>query len=72
MRINKTKCIIVALLLFVTFISIFPFFWMLVNSFMSSENIFALPLKFWPDKLFKKGMWDNYRTVINEYNFAPM
>lgn len=69
-KMKGTKIILVLLLLLVTFLSIFPFVWMLVNSFMSSENIFALPLKFWPDKLFKPGMWDNYQKVIKDYNFG--
>lgn len=65
-----SKIVLVAFLVLVTFVSVFPFVWMLANSFMSSENIFALPLKFWPDKLFKKGMWSNYKTVVSEYNFG--
>lgn len=69
-KMKGTKLIIVILLLLVTFLSIFPFVWMLVNSFMSPENIFALPLKFWPDKLFKPGMWENYQKVIKEYDFG--
>lgn len=65
-----SKIVLVVFLVLVTFVSVFPFVWMLANSFMSSENIFALPLKFWPDKLFKKGMWSNYKTVVSEYNFG--
>lgn len=32
-------------------------------------EIFALTPNFIPAKLFKEGMWDNYRTILSEYNF---
>ncbi len=65
-----SKILIIFFIILATFVSIFPFFWMLANSFMSEDQIFALPLKFWPDKLFKKGMWDNYREVFSNFSFA--
>ena len=65
-----SKALIIFLIIFATFISIFPFVWMLANSFMSEDQIFALPLKFWPDKLFKKGMWDNYKEVFSNFSFG--
>ncbi len=51
-------------------VMIFPFFWMLVNSFNSEQNIFRLPPSFIPDKLFKKDMFENYKVVLKDYNFA--
>ena len=66
---KSSHIIVLILLILVTFISIFPFVWMVVNSFMSDDQIYAFPPRFWPEKLFKKGMWDNYATVLNAYNF---
>ncbi len=66
---KRSKYVILALVIIVTFISIFPFIWMVLNSFMSDEQIYAYPPRFWPEKLFKKGMWENYAVVLNAYNF---
>lgn len=66
---KHTRFIVPILVLLVTFISIFPFIWMVMNSFMTDEQIYAFPPRFWPEMLFKPGMWDNYTTVLNSYNF---
>ncbi len=66
---KRSKYVILALVIIVTFISIFPFIWMVLNSFMSDEQIYAYPPRFWPEKLFKRGMWENYAVVLNAYNF---
>ncbi len=66
---KRSKYVILALVIIVTFISIFPFLWMVLNSFMSDEQIYAYPPRFWPEKLFKRGMWENYAVVLNAYNF---
>ena len=65
-----SKTVIIILLVLAALVSLFPFIWMLANSFMSEDQIFALPLKFWPDKLFRKGMWDNYREVFSNFSFG--
>lgn len=65
-----SKILILFLIILAVLVSIFPFLWMLANSFMSEDQIFALPLKFWPDKLFKKGMWDNYREAFSNFSFG--
>ena len=65
-----SKALVIFFVVLATFISIFPFVWMLANSFMSEDQIFAIPLKFWPDKLFRKGMWDNYVEVITKFDFG--
>ena len=65
-----SKVIVILLIILAVAISIFPFLWMLANSFMSEDQIFALPLKFWPDKLFKKGMWDNYVEAFSNFSFG--
>lgn len=54
----------------VTIIYIFPFLWMVSNSFMSDKNIFSVPPKFIPDLLFSEKMFDNYKKVFTEYNFG--
>ncbi len=66
---SNSRFIIPILVLLVTFISVFPFIWMVLNSFMSDAQIYAYPPRFWPEKLFKKGMWENYAVVLNAYNF---
>ena len=62
--------IVIFFIILAVAVSIFPFIWMLANSFMSEDQIFALPLKFWPDKLFKKGMWDNYVEAFSNFSFG--
>ncbi len=54
----------------VSIIYIFPFLWMLSNSFMSDKNIFSVPPKFIPDLLFKPQMFDNYKNAFTQYNFG--
>ena len=65
-----SKVVVVILIILAVVISVFPFVWMLANSFMSESQIFAIPLKFWPDKLFKKGMWENYIEAFSNFNFG--
>jgi multiple sugar transport system permease protein len=49
---------------------IFPFLWMLANSFKSDQGIFSIPPELLPDKLFEKGMFSNYVSVFGSYNFG--
>lgn len=63
------KTIIYILLVIVAIIAIFPFLWMVSNSFSTEKNIFKMPPEMIPDKLFKEGMFDNYITVLKDYNF---
>jgi multiple sugar transport system permease protein len=68
---KKTNAVwIYVLLVTITLMSIFPFLWMLSSSFNSDSNIFAIPPKMIPDMLFKTGMFNNYLTVLTEFNFA--
>ena len=64
------KMIIYIVLIFVSFLTIFPFLWMIVNSFNSSANIFIIPPRIIPDKFLKPGMFSNYITVLKEFNFG--
>lgn len=62
--------IVYSFLIILAIVMIFPFFWMIVNSFNSEQNIFRVPPSFIPDKLFKKDMFENYKVVLKDYNFA--
>lgn len=64
------KAIRYILMLFVCIIYIFPFFWMVMNSFMSEGAIFSLPPKFIGDLLFTDKMWYNYAMVFSQYSFG--
>ncbi len=57
------------LMFIVCIIYIFPFFWMVMNSFMSEGAIFSLPPKFIGDLLFTDKMWYNYSMVFSQYSF---
>jgi len=64
------KIFIYTLLGIIAIIMIFPFAWMVINTFNSEESIFQIPPKIIPDKLFKRDMFDNYITVLRDYNFS--
>ena len=53
----------------IALVMIFPFFWMFLNTFNTEANIFRIPPSFVPDLLFKRNMFENYVTVLKEYNF---
>lgn len=58
------------LILIASIIAIFPFLWMLQNSFNTAENIFGSSTFSVPDLLFKHNMFENYEIVIGKYNFG--
>jgi multiple sugar transport system permease protein len=51
-------------------ITLFPFLWMLLNSFNSEGNIFSVPPKFIPDLLGTEHMFDNYLTIFKEFHWG--
>lgn len=63
------KILLYSLLIIISLTTIFPFLWMLSSSFKTMGEIFSLTPNFIPSKLFKAGMWDNYKTILSEYNF---
>lgn len=69
-KITAAKTIRFLIILVVSAIYLFPFLWMLSNSFMSESSILSLPPKLVPDLLFREGMWENYRLVFTKYNFG--
>ncbi len=64
------RIFIYVVLIFISFLTIFPFLWMVINSFNSSANIFSIPPRIIPDKFLKPGMFSNYVTVLKEFNFG--
>ena len=63
------KTVLYTLMTILAIVSLFPFYWMVVNSFNSEENIFRIPPSLVPDKLFTKDAFENYVVVLKEYNF---
>lgn len=49
------------------FVLVFPFLWMVATSFTSGRAIFRLPPRF--DLMFTPQMFDNYVTVLRDYDF---
>jgi multiple sugar transport system permease protein len=51
-------------------ITLFPFLWMLLNSFNSESSIFSVPPRFIPDLLGTRHAFDNYLTIFREFNWG--
>ncbi len=66
---RSRKLLLYLILFIISLTTIFPFLWMLSSSFKTMGEIFSLTPKFIPSKLFKPGMWENYRMILQEYNF---
>jgi multiple sugar transport system permease protein len=69
-KINKSTIIRICIIVIVSIIAVFPFFWMLQNSFNTEQNIFTKKIFGFPELLFKKNMFENYILVIRDYNFG--
>ncbi len=69
-RIPTTHIIRVILIVLISIVAVFPFLWMLSNSFNSAQNIFKLPPSLIPDLLFAENMFENYVSVVTEFNFG--
>ncbi len=65
----KKKLLLYLLLIIISLTTLFPFLWMLSSSFKTMGEIFSLTPNFIPSNLFKEGMWENYRMILQEYNF---
>ena len=59
-----------AVLIVAGIITLFPFLWMLLNSFNSEGNIFSVPPKFIPDLLGTKQAFDNYLRIFKEFHWG--
>jgi multiple sugar transport system permease protein len=51
--------------LLLTFVALFPFFWMLSSSLKSETAMYDFPIKWIPDEI----RWDNYAKVFSKANF---
>jgi len=51
-------------------ITLFPFLWMLLNSFNSESSVFSVPPRLIPDLLGTKHAFDNYLTIFREFNWG--
>lgn len=64
---NKiAKLVIRVLLIFMSVICIFPFFWLVRSSFMTSSEIFAMPMKWLPETL----LIENYKNALTQVPFG--
>ena len=70
MKAKQAQVYRLLLISLVTILYVFPFLWMVSNSFMSDKNIFSVPPKFIPDLLFTDEVFDNYKNVFSRYNFG--
>ncbi|WP_067621750.1 carbohydrate ABC transporter permease [Alicyclobacillus acidiphilus] len=55
-----------ALLIICTIMMLFPFYWLLRSAFMSSREIFSVPMKWWPSHL----LWSNFVDTFQDAPFA--
>jgi len=60
----------IGLIVLIAAINIFPFLWMLSNSFNTEKGIFSTSVQLIPDLLFTSRMFENYISVITEFNFG--
>lgn len=49
---------------------LFPFMWMLMNSFNTESSIFKVPPNIIPDLLFTDRMFENYQQVLGTFHFG--
>ncbi len=64
-KISILKILIYAFLLTMSLACLFPFFWMIRSSFMSSEEIFAIPMKWIPNEI----LYINYSEALSSIPF---
>lgn len=57
--------IILILLIGVALVMVFPFLWMVLGSVKSKSELFAMPIKWFPET----AMWNNYKQVITKVPF---
>lgn len=70
MKRHRVSPVRVALIVLIAAINIFPFLWMLSNSFNTEKGIFSTSVQLIPDLLLTSRMFENYLTVITEFNFG--
>ncbi len=60
----------VILILIIALINVFPFLWMLTNSFNTEKGIFSTTVQLVPELMFTGRMFENYLTVIRDFDFG--
>lgn len=60
------KVVLYLLLAVCTVMMLFPFFWLLRSAFMSSREIFSVPMKWWPAHL----LWSNFSQTFQDAPFG--
>lgn len=52
-------------LITVSILFMFPFYWMVITSLKENTQVFTYPVEWWPDPI----LWENYPNAINYRNF---
>lgn len=52
-------------LIVVSLLFMFPFYWMVITSLKENTQVFTYPVEWWPDPI----QWENYPNAINYRNF---
>jgi len=53
------------ILIAVSILFVFPFYWMVITSLKENTQVFTYPVEWWPDPI----LWENYPNAINYRNF---
>lgn len=53
------------LLIFVSILFVFPFYWMVITSLKANTRVFTYPIEWWPNPIH----WENYPNAITYKNF---
>ncbi len=67
---KRTSPFRIFLIVLVALVNIFPFLWMLTNSFNTEKGIFSTTVQLMPDLAFTERMFENYISVIKDFNFG--
>lgn len=54
-----------AVLILVSILFIFPFYWMVITALKDNTRVFTYPIEWWPDPV----RWDNFTTAVNYSGF---
>ena len=65
-RIRPGKGLVYLILILLSLFCLFPFFWLIRSSFMSSMEIFAMPMQWLPKRL----RFENYKEALTALPFA--
>ena len=60
------RLLVYLVLILVSIVMVAPFYFLLSGSLMDRGEMFKIPPRLWP----AKPIWENFRTIFTEYNFA--